>query len=98
MTNSRIVLLLLAACWLLLASSIPTSLHGAGIVLLLAVIALDLLLGIRTDWLAFVPTSRLDERQVALRDRAYRLAFRLLAAGVLLMVPFAILGAALATS
>ena len=98
MTNSRIVLLLLAACWLLLASSIPTSLHGAGIVLLLAMIALDLVLGVMTDWLAFLPTSRLDERQAALRNRAYRLGFRLLAAAVLLMVPLAILGAALATS
>jgi len=97
-TNSRFVLLLLVACWLLLASSIPTSLHGAGIVLLLAVIALDLVLGVMTDWLAFLPTSRLDERQAALRNRAYRLGFRLLAAGVLLMVPFAIFGAALATS
>jgi hypothetical protein len=97
-TNSRVVLLLLAACWLLLASSIPTSLHGAGIVLLLAVIALDLVLGVMTDWLAFLPTSRLDERQAALRDRAYRLGFRLLAAGVLVMVPLAIFGAVLATS
>jgi hypothetical protein len=97
-TNSRVVLLLLAACWLLLASSIPTSLHGAGIVLVLAVIGLDLVLGMTTDWLAFLPTSRLDERQAALRDRAYRLAFRLLALGILLMVPLAIFGAALATS
>jgi hypothetical protein len=92
-STARIGVLLLAACWLLLASSLPASLHGAGIVLVLALVALDLALGVTTDWLAFLPTSRLDERQTAFRDRAYRVAFRLVAVGVLLMVAFTIVGA-----
>ena len=89
----RISVLLLAACWLLLASSLPASLHGAGIVLVVTLVVLDLALGVTTNWLAFLPTSRLDERQAALRNRAYRVAFRLVAVGVLLMVAFTIVGA-----
>ncbi|HEV3096371.1 MAG TPA: hypothetical protein VG104_04420 [Candidatus Dormibacteraeota bacterium] len=92
-STTRIGVVLLAACWLLLASSLPASLHGTGIVIVLALLALDLALGVTTDWLAFLPTSRLDERQAALRDRAYRVAFRLVAVGVLLMVVFTIVGA-----
>jgi hypothetical protein len=92
-STSRISVVLLAACWLLLASSLPASLHGTGIVLVLALVVLDLALGVTTDWLAFLPTSRLDERQATLRDRAYRVAFRLVAVGVLLMVAFTIVGA-----
>lgn len=91
-STSRVSVLLLAACWLLLASSLPASLHGAGIVLVLALVALDLALGVTTNWLAVLPTSRLDERQAALRDRAYRLAFRLVAVGVLLMVVLSVAG------
>jgi hypothetical protein len=93
---SRVGVVLVAALWLILASSIPPSLHGVGIVLLFALISLDLALGVTTDWLAFLPTSRLDERQAALRDHAYRLAFRLVALGVLLMVAFTIVGAVVA--
>jgi len=92
-STSRIGVLLLAACWLLLASSLPASLHGTGIVIVLAILALDLALGVMTDWLAFLTTSRLDERQAALRDRAYRVAFRLVAVGVLLMLVLTIIGA-----
>jgi hypothetical protein len=89
----RIGVLLVAGCWLLLASSLPASLHSTGLVIVLALLALDLALGVTTDWLAFLPTSRLDERQATLRDRAYRVAFRLVAVGVLLMVVFTIVGA-----
>jgi hypothetical protein len=92
-STTRIGVLLLAACWLLLASSLPASLHGTGIVLLLALVALDLALGVTTDWLAFLPTARLEERQATLRDRAYRVAFRLVAVGVLVMVAFTVVGA-----
>jgi hypothetical protein len=92
-STSRIGVLLVAGGWLLLASSLPASLHQTGIVIVLVLIALDLALGVSTDWLALRPTSRLDERQAALRDRAYRVAFRLVAVGVLLMVVFTIVGA-----
>jgi len=93
---SRVGVVLVGALWLILASSIPPSLHGFGIVLLFALISLDLALGVTTDWLAFLPTSRLDERQAALRDHAYRVAFRLVALGVLLMVALTIVGAVVA--
>jgi hypothetical protein len=67
-------------------------LHGAGILVVLALVGLDVLLGVTTGWVAFQPTSRLDERQRALRDRAYRIGFRLVGAGVLMMVLLYIIG------
>src|SRR5689334_4001681 len=47
----RIGVLLVAGCWLLLASSLPASLHSTGLVIVLALLALDLALGVTTDWL-----------------------------------------------
>lgn len=82
---ARTCVVLVALLWLVLASQLPYSLNGAGVVVLLALVALDVLLGVTTGWLAFAPTPRLDERQAALRDRAYRIGFRLVGAGVLIM-------------
>jgi hypothetical protein len=82
----RSAVILTALCWLLLVSPFPPSLHGAGVIILLALVGLDITLGISTEWLAVRPTSSLDERQAAIRDRAYRVAFRLIAVGVLVLV------------
>jgi hypothetical protein len=85
LSSARTCVALLALLWLVVASQLPYSLGGAGILILLAVVALDVVLGATTGWLAVAPTSRLDERQAALRDRAYRIGFRLAGAGVLVM-------------
>jgi len=82
---ARVCVVLVSLCWLVVASQLPYSLAGTGIVVMLALVALDVVLGVTTGWLAFAPTSRLDERQTALRDRAYRIGFRLVGAGVLVM-------------
>lgn len=82
----RACIVLVALCWLVVASPFPYSLHRAGIIVLLALVAFDVVLGVTTGWMAFLSTSRLDERQAALRDRASRIGFRLVGAGVLLMV------------
>jgi len=89
---ARVCVVLVALCWLVVASQVPYSLDGAGIIVLLALVGLDVVLGVTTGWLAFAPTSRLDERQAALRDRAYRIGFRLVGAGVLLMFVLYIVG------
>lgn len=89
---NRALVAILVVFWLVVAAQFPYSLHGAGILVLLALVGLDALLGVTTGWLAFQPTSRLDERQRALRDRAYRMAFRLVGAGVVLMLGLYIAG------
>ena len=83
--------------WVLLISPLPSSLEGAGIVLVLLLIGLDIVLGIVTGWLALQPTSRLDERQTILRDTAYRIAFRLTAAGIFLILISTLVGTILIT-
>jgi hypothetical protein len=90
--HPRILVAVTAACWLLFAWQFPISLDGFGIVVLLCLIGLDAMLGIATGWLAFLPTARLDERQAALRDRAYRIGFRLVGAGVIVMLLLYIAG------
>jgi hypothetical protein len=82
---ARLGVVLVTVLWLVAASQLPYSLSGTGIVLLLALVGLDAALGAVTGWLAFASSSRLDERQKALRDRAYRIGFRLIGAGVLVM-------------
>ena len=89
---SRAAVLLLIAGWLLLAGQWPLSLEGWGMLVVLSAVALDLGLGVLTGWIALLPSDRLDERQAATRDRAYRLAFRLIGAGVLVMVILAVFG------
>lgn len=90
----RLLVGITALVWLLFASEFPVSLQDLGIAALLGMVVLDVVLGMLTGWLAFVPTSRLDERQVALRDRAYRIGFRLVGSGVLLMILLGIAGIA----
>jgi hypothetical protein len=72
--------------WVVLASTYPRQLQGTGILLTLILVGIDVALGVVSGWLAFRRTDDLDERQAALRDHAYRLAFRLVGVGVLLMV------------
>lgn len=91
----RVCVFLVALGWLVVAAQFPYSLQGAGILIVLALIALDVVLGVLTGWLAFQSSSRLDERQAALRDRAYRIGFRLVGASVLVMFVLYIVGAIL---
>ncbi len=88
----RYASLLLGVVWLLLASPYPPSLRSTGMVLILVVLVLNVVIGVGTGWLAFARTSTLDQRQVAVRNRAYRLAFMLVGAGTLLMIALAIAG------
>ena len=88
----RLTAVLVFLGWVLMISPVPSSLEGAGIVVVLFLIGLDIVLGIVTGWLAFQPTSRLDERQTILRDTAYRIAFRLTAAGVFLILISTLVG------
>ncbi|MGD0370656.1 MAG: hypothetical protein ABSC16_03015 [Candidatus Dormibacteria bacterium] len=67
----------------LLASALP--LHGFGILVALALAALDLLLLDATGWLAFRRSPSLDERQRSLRDLAHRRGFRLAMVAIVLM-------------
>jgi hypothetical protein len=94
-SSIRVCVFLIVLGWLVVAAQFPYSLRGLGILILLALVALDVVLGVTTGWLAFQPTTRLDERQAALRDRAYRIGFRLVGAGVLVMVILFIIGAIL---
>ncbi|HYM51423.1 MAG TPA: hypothetical protein VET65_12750 [Candidatus Limnocylindrales bacterium] len=83
--RTRHLVLLMALAWAILISPYPLSLHGWGIVVTLVLIGLDVALGARTGWLAFARSSGLDEREAALRNRAYRTAFRVVIGGILLM-------------
>ena len=93
----RFTVVLIALGWLLLCSPIPHTLNGTGSIVVLTLIALDLVLGVRTRWLAFSSRRRLDERQGALRDDAYRTAFHWMRAAVILMLILATIGAGLTT-
>ncbi|HEY6468756.1 MAG TPA: hypothetical protein VI434_03230 [Candidatus Dormibacteraeota bacterium] len=69
----------------LLVSSFPASLFGFGLIAVLALTTLDLLLIRSTCGLAFARGATLDERERALRDRAYRVGFGWLGLGVVLL-------------
>ena len=88
----RGLVVLAVLIWAVLASTYPRQLHGTGMLLTLLMVAVDVVLGVMTGWLAFRRTDDLDERQGALRDHAYRLAFRLVGVGVLLMVALVFAG------
>jgi hypothetical protein len=85
------VLAAVALCALLLS---PIPLHGLGLLPVFALAALDAMLLAATGGLAFARTRRLDERQVALRDLAYRRGYRLLGLGVVLAVIVSSIGLA----
>jgi hypothetical protein len=93
----RVTVVLIAIGWLLLCSPIPSTLHGTGAIVVLALIALDVVLGLKTHWLAFSPRRRLDERQAAVRDDAYRTAFHWMRAAIIVMLILASIGAGLAS-
>lgn len=88
----RYASLLLGVVWLLLASPYPPSLRGTGMLLILVVLVLTVVLGVGSGWLAFARKSTLDQRQVAVRNRAYRLAFLLVGAGILVVIAPSIAG------
>lgn len=70
----------------ILASSLPASLEGLGIVAVLVLVAMDVTAVVATDALAFVRGAVLDERERANRDRAYRRGFRILGLALVLTV------------
>jgi hypothetical protein len=74
----RIAVAITLAITALLGSLLPSSFYGLGIVVILVLVALDVLLIRATEGLAFTRRRALDERESALRDRAYRRGFRLL--------------------
>jgi hypothetical protein len=84
--------LLLGVVWLVLASPYPPSLRSTGMVLILVVFVLNVVLGVGSGWLAFARASTLDQRQLAVRNRAYRLAFLLVGTGILVMIALSIAG------
>jgi len=79
----QVVVMAVVAVTALLASALP--LHGFGILVVVVLAGLDLVLLQATGWLAFRRSAALDERQTALRDRAYRRGFRLIGLAVLLL-------------
>jgi hypothetical protein len=76
----------LTALWLVLIAPYPLSLDGFGVPIVLAIVTLDVILGVRTGWLALGRAAGLDERETDLRDRAFRLAFHLIAIGIATMI------------
>jgi hypothetical protein len=86
MSLNRRLVLAVAVVWLLLIEPYPVSLGGWALAPVLALLTLNVVLGVRTGWLAFARGGRLDEREAALRDRAFRLAFQLVALGLVTML------------
>jgi hypothetical protein len=84
--TGRLAVIATFLLWAVMILPFPRSLEGAGMPLTLALFALDVAMGIATGWLAFARSATLDERQAGLRDRAYRIAFRLVALGVIIML------------
>lgn len=97
-TVRRAVAIAAVIVWAFFAVPLPRSLDGAGMPLTLVLLVLDVILGALTGWLAFARTSSLDERQASLRDRAYRVAFRLILLGAIVMVLGTIAGSIVDTS
>jgi hypothetical protein len=79
----------------LAAGAFPPSLHGFGVIVVLILAALDLVLIGSVGGLPFVRTRSLDERERALRDRAYRVGFRMLGLALVLMIVLWIAGSIL---
>jgi hypothetical protein len=63
-------------------------------VLIFEFVVLNVILGVGSGWLAFARASTLDQRQVAARNRAYRLATALVGAGIAVMIALSIAGSA----
>jgi len=69
-----------------LASALPPSLGGYGIIPVLLLTTLDLVLIRSTRGLAFARGKSLDERERSLRDHAYRVGFRWLGLAVAILL------------
>ena len=93
--SQRILVVLTVALSVFMAIDLPLSLHGFGVLPVLVLVALDVVLINSTDGVAFVRSRSLDERQHALRDRAYRLGFRVLGLAFVLLLVVSILVTAL---
>jgi hypothetical protein len=79
----------------IVASAFPPSLHGFGPVAVFALIVVDLALVASVEAVPFARGVSLDERERALRDRAYRLGFRLLGLAFAVLVVLWIIGSIL---
>jgi hypothetical protein len=88
---SRRLAVVIAAALVLALLVSPSALDDYGLVMVIAVAAINVMLGHGTGRLASARAGELDERQEALRNKAYRLAYRSLAAvglvAVLLLLP-----------
>ncbi|MGH7706042.1 MAG: hypothetical protein ACRENY_09265 [Candidatus Dormibacteria bacterium] len=82
----RAAVVLLGLAWMLLASPLPTSLAGAGVLLVALQVGIGVSLNQSTRWQVWRRPSRLDEREAQQRDRAYRQAFRGIGVGVFLLL------------
>jgi len=91
-STRRVLVIAAALLWAALVSPFPRSLDGGALPLTLGLLAIDVALGVLTGWTAFAWRASLDERQAALRDRAYHVAFRLVALGVIVMLVAVIVG------
>lgn len=92
-----LVVAVLATCGLLV-SGLPRSLHGTGIALVVGLVVLDLVLVGATRGLAFARARSLDERQIAVRNLAYRRGFRLLGPALVVAVAIWVVGSSIAGS
>ncbi len=90
---NRILVALLALLWGITASPIPVSLNGWGTAVVAGALAIFVILGHRTRWLALPLRQDHDEFQAHLRALPYRLSFRLFLLGVLLLIPMLVAGA-----
>ncbi|MHB8508571.1 MAG: hypothetical protein ACYDGR_07975 [Candidatus Dormibacteria bacterium] len=75
----------------LLALPAPSRLNGYGLLIIALLTGLDFALVGRTRGLGFRPTRGLDERLRQVRDRAYRIAFRLVGLGLVLTIAVRVL-------
>ncbi len=78
----HLVVALAADCGALMASTVWQPALGPALVLVIVLVLLDVALGRATQRLATASDKLLDERQQALRDRAHRLAYWILAMAV----------------
>jgi len=91
-----VVVVAMGLIWALLAAPEPSSLRGMGVLLAAVLVGLGVALGEVTRWRAWRRSALLDERDAAIRDRAYRLAFRGMGIGIFLLLLSSLVAAGLA--
>jgi uncharacterized membrane protein len=74
----RLVVVLVACCVALVLISSASPTYLLAVPLLAAILAGDLLLYVATRRVAELPEAAVDERQEAVRNRAYRIAYRII--------------------